>query len=207
MPANGSPHNGPIEQSRAWPAATDGHAGENTSPKANGHPMNPTHTTNNTTVWYVVLTKPKQEQRAKQNLERQGGTVYLPLFSNERILRGKRVKRDEPLFPGYLFLNCPSDSPLLSKVRSTFGVRQLLTFAGQVMTVDNRIIEDLQQRSSTAPQPQFSAGQSVRIKQGPFQDYQAIFQTYDGEERGIILLSLLGQQNEVVIKLAELHAS
>lgn len=168
--------------------------------------MNPTHTTNNTTVWYVVLTKPKQEQRAKQNLERQGGTVYLPLFSNERILRGKRVKRDEPLFPGYLFLNCPSDSPLLSKVRSTFGVRQLLIFAGQVMTVDNRIIEDLQQRSSTAPQPQFSAGQAVTLNSGPFQHYQAIFKEHDGCERGIILLGLLGQQNELLIDLANLQA-
>ncbi|HZJ95653.1 MAG TPA: transcription termination/antitermination NusG family protein [Thiopseudomonas sp.] len=89
--------------------------------------MTSTHTTNSTTAWYVVLTKPRQEQRAKENLERQGGEVYLPLFSNERIVRGKRVKREEPLFLGYLFLNIPTNSPLLSKVRSTFGVRQHFT--------------------------------------------------------------------------------
>lgn len=100
--------------------------------------------------WYVVLTKPKQELRAQDNLERQGGVVFVPMFANERISRGKRVVRQEPLFPGYLFLQSDTQSELLSKVRSTFGVRQLLTFAGQVMTEDSRIIEDRRQRSNTA---------------------------------------------------------
>lgn len=100
--------------------------------------------------WYVVLTKPKQELRAQDNLERQGGVVFVPMFANERISRGKRVVRQEPLFPGYLFLQTDAQGELLSKVRSTFGVRQLLTFAGQVMTEDSRIIEDRRQRSNTA---------------------------------------------------------
>ncbi len=158
--------------------------------------------------WYVVLTKPKQELRAQNNLERQGGVVFVPMFANERISRGKRIVRQEPLFPGYLFLQTDTQSELLSKVRSTFGVRQLLSFAGQVMTVDNRIIEDLRQRSnSETPVQQFSAGQTVTLNSGPFQHYQAIFKEHDGCERGIILLGLLGQQNELLINLADLQAT
>lgn len=160
------------------------------------------------TNWYVVLTKPKQELRAQDNLERQGGVVFVPMFARERISRGKRVLRQEPLFPGYLFLQTHAQSELLSKVRSTFGVRQLLSFAGQVMTVDNRIIEDLHQRSnSEAPTQQFSAGQAVTLNSGPFQHYQAIFKEHNGCERGIILLGLLGQQNELLIDLANLQAT
>ncbi len=158
--------------------------------------------------WYVVLTKSKQELRAQDNLERQGGVVFVPMFSKERITRGKRVVRQEPLFPGYLFLQADAQSELLSKVRSTFGVRQLLGFAGQVMTVDNRIIKDLRQRSnSETPVQQFSAGQTVTLNSGPFQHYQAIFKELDGNERGIILLGLLGQQNELLIDLADLQAT
>ena len=158
--------------------------------------------------WYVVLTKSKQELRAQSNLERQGGVVFVPMFARERITRGKRIVRQEPLFPGYLFLQTDTQSELLSKVRSTFGVRQLLSFAGQVMTVDKRIIEDLRQRSnSETPTQQFSAGQAVTLNSGPFQHYQAIFKEHDGCERGIILLGLLGQQNELLIDLANLQAT
>lgn len=160
--------------------------------------------------WYVVLTKPKQELRAQEHLERQGGIAFVPMFANERIIRGQRVVRQEPLFPGYLFLQVDSDNALLSKVRSTLGVRQLLTFAGQVMTIAPSIIADLQQRNTSTelhiPEP-FSAGQSVTLEHGPFAHYQALFKEYDGAERGIILLSLLGQQNELVIQLADLRAN
>jgi len=90
--------------------------------------------------WYVVLTKPKQELRAQEHLERQGGVAFVPMFANERIIRGQRVVRQEPLFPGYLFLQIGEHEALLSKVRSTLGVRQLLTFAGQVMTINAKII-------------------------------------------------------------------
>ena len=158
--------------------------------------------------WYVVLTKSQQELRAQEHLERQGGVVFVPMFANERISRGKRVVRQDPLFPGYLFLQADAQDPILSKVRSTMGARQLLTFAGQVMTIDNRIIDDLRQRSTIENTPQqFNAGQSVTLNNGPFQHYQALFKEYDGAERGIILLSLLGKQNELLIQLADLRAS
>ena len=160
--------------------------------------------------WYVVLTKPKQELRAQEHLERQGGVAFVPKFANERIIRGQRVVRQEPLFPGYLFLQVDSDNALLSNVRSTLGVRQILTFAGQLMTIAPSIIADLQQRNSNTelhtPAP-FSAGQAVTLNSGPFQHYQAIFKEHDGCERGIILLGLLGQQNELLIDLANLQAT
>lgn len=167
---------------------------------------NSTHNPN----WYVVLTKPKQELRAQEHLERQGGVAFVPMFANERIIRGQRVVRQEPLFPGYLFLQVDSDNALLSKVRSTLGVRQILTFAGQLMTIAPSLIADLQQRSTDTEihtPESFNAGQSVTLKHGPFQHYQALFKEYDGAERGIILLSLLGQQNELVIQLADLRAT
>lgn len=160
--------------------------------------------------WYVVLTKAKQELRAQDNLERQGDVVFVPMFARELIISGKREVRQEPLFPGYLFLQVDSDNALLSKVRSTLGVRQILTFAGQLMAIAPSIIADLKQRNTNTeihtPEP-FSAGQSVTLEHGPFQHYQALFKEYDGTERGIILLSLLGQQNELVIQLADLRAN
>ena len=156
-------------------------------------------------MWYVVLTKPRQEARAQQQLEQQGIEVFLPMLGRIKQVRGKRKEVFVPLFPGYLFIHLTSDSALLSKVRSTLGVRHLLMFAGKVMTVDASLIADLKQRCAALEQEDvFIQGQAVNIVGGPFLHYQAIFKDYDGEERAIIWLSLLNQQNELIVQLNQL---
>lgn len=123
----------------------------------------------------------------------------------ERIRNGKRILQQEPLFPGYLFLHTELDSPLLGKVRSTFGVRGLLRFGDTPVTVADALIQDIRQRCARpATLPKLCPGDSVKLLQGPLKDYQAIFQRYDGQERAVILLQLLGQQNELLVRLEQL---
>ncbi len=98
-----------------------------------------------------------------------------------------------------------ADNGLLAKVRSTIGARQLLSFGNQPVTVNDLLINDLRQRCGVAHNtPLYKAGQKVSLKEGPFRNYEAIFQEYDGDERAVILLTLLGQQNELVVELNEL---
>ena len=157
-------------------------------------------------MWYVVVTKPRQETRAYENLEHQGGEVFLPMLQTEVIKQGRRTLKSEPLFPNYLFLRLDKDSPLFAKIRSTFGVNKLLSFGGNPVTIDSRLIEDLRLRTTVGDNlPQFQIGQKVELKEGPFRHYQALFKEYKGEDRAIILLTLLGQQNELVVELAELN--
>src|SRR5690554_3453229 len=87
-------------------------------------------------MWYVVVTKPRQETRAYENLEHQGGEVFLPMLQTEVIKQGRRTLKSEPLFPNYLFLRLDKDSPLFAKIRSTFGVNKLLSFGGNPVTID-----------------------------------------------------------------------
>lgn len=156
-------------------------------------------------MWYIALTKPRQEQRAKDNLENQGAEVFLPLFRRETIKNGKRSDRTEPLFPGYIFLNLELNSPLFSKIRSTFGVNKLLTFGQEPIVIADALIDDLRLRTeASALRQKFNTGQQVQLKEGPFKDYQAIFKEYKGSERAVILIGLLGQQNELVVALKHL---
>ena len=39
--------------------------------------------------WYLIFTKPRQENLARENLERQGFTTYLPLTQQSRRRNGK----------------------------------------------------------------------------------------------------------------------
>ena len=49
--------------------------------------------------WYVIHTKPRQEQRALTNLQQQGYRCYLPMITLEKLARGRLNLVEEPLFP------------------------------------------------------------------------------------------------------------
>ena len=55
-------------------------------------------------IWFLVHTKPRQEDVALVNLERQGYRCYLPRLRVEKILRRKAVVVIEPMFSRYLFV-------------------------------------------------------------------------------------------------------
>ena len=165
--------------------------------------------------WYVVLTKPKQEERAEEHLTAQGGEVFLPRIALEKVRKGKRVRNVEPLFPGYLFVNVEGCEQLVGSIRSTRGVRQLLRFGIQPLEVNPVLINDLRHRcidagnvganADASPKEYYKQGQMVEVISGPFKDYQAIFKQFDGEHRAIILLNLLNQQQELLVDLSLLH--
>lgn len=172
--------------------------------------------------WYVVLTKPKQEERAEEHLTAQGGEVFLPRIQLEKIRKGKRTQVIEPLFPGYLFVNVQGCEHLVGSIRSTRGVRQLLRFAVEPVEIRQEIIEDLKKRcgelvgnsSNEKSESQqafkhqvFKEGQGIEITSGPFKDYQGIFKQFDGEHRAIILLNLLNQQQALLVELEQLQST
>lgn len=159
-------------------------------------------------TWFVVQTKPRQEERAKEHLNLQGGCVFLPMTPVSKNSRQGLIHQLSPLFPGYLFLHAEMNSPILSKIRSTRGARGLLRFGETIMTVDENIITDLKRRcEQMEEEPEFIAGQFVTMKSGPFKDYQGIFAETDGDKRAIIFINLLNQQQRLVVDIADLAAA
>lgn len=170
------------------------------------------------TKWYVVLTKPKQEERAEEHLRAQGGEVFFPRLQLERICKGKCIDVVEPLFPGYLFVNIEDCEQLVGTIRSTRGVRQLLRFGSEPLEVNNGLIADLRSRCNQkiekyldendlqAQHCFYKLGQKVEVTSGPFKAYQAIFKEFEGEARAFVLLNILNQQQELLIELEQLQA-
>lgn len=161
-----------------------------------------------TARWYLVQCKPRQEVRAEQNLRNQHFPCYCPQHTVEKIRYGKRSVVQQPLFPGYLFINLCTVTDNWHSIRSTRGVLRMVTFADQPLAVPDSIVNELQARLlKTAGVPLFSEGTPVTITQGPFKDLDAIFCKADGEERAIILLNLLHRQQELKVPIKALKAS
>lgn len=154
-------------------------------------------------AWCLVHCKPRQDERAEENLLRQGYTCYRPQHSCERIVRGRRQIIAESLFPGYLFIHMAADANW-APLRSTRGVGRIVAFGGMPLRLDNSLIAHLQQRTAAAVQPALEAGDSVRITQGGFAELDAIFVAMDGEQRVILLLNMLNRQQQISMPLTNI---
>lgn len=161
--------------------------------------------------WYAVFTKPRQEQRALENLVRQGYHTFLPKIRSKRILRGKYLVVVEPLFSRYLFVRCDLEQSNSSSIRSTFGVSGLVRFGEHIPDIPDAFVEELLERTDCdaidedAP-IEFKPGQTVRIETGPLAGTQAIFQGKSGEERALLLLDILGRQTRAQVRIDSLSS-
>ena len=154
--------------------------------------------------WYLIHTKPRQERRALENLERQGYPCYLPMFPVQKIRRRKLTTVDESLFPRYLFIQLDIGPQGLDwgPIRSTMGVSRLVRFGVEAAKVDQRIIDFLREHESTfrgAPAEHFTPGERLSVVDGPFAGLEAVFQITDGEKRVIVLIEMLSRPVQVAV--------
>ncbi|RFB67116.1 MULTISPECIES: transcription/translation regulatory transformer protein RfaH [unclassified Herbaspirillum] len=147
--------------------------------------------------WYLIHTKPRQEKLARENLERQGYTCYLPLLPTEKFLRGKLTISAEPLFPRYLFIRLDhgGTAKSWSPIRSTKGVSRLVTFGTKPAIVSDALIDVLKslEAAKQQPQPLFLPGERVRLTSGAFTGVEGIYQMSDGENRAMVLIEVLSR--------------
>ena len=83
--------------------------------------------------WYLIKTKPRQENIAKQNLENQGYGVFCPIakINNQLVI----------LFPGYLFVQLNEKTQNWSPINSTKGVSYFVKFGSNFAKVSIGVVE------------------------------------------------------------------
>lgn len=157
--------------------------------------------------WFAVFTRPRQERRALENLERQGFSCFLPEVENPR----RRCA--EPLFPRYLFLSALPGVQNLAPVRSTYGVRGLVRFGERLATLPERVVEAIRSRvdSETGlvrlPRAVLTPGDPVRVSGGPLDGLEAIFKADKGQQRVLLLMELFGRQTTVEVDALSLRGA
>ena len=153
--------------------------------------------------WYLVQCKPRQDERAEENLLRQGYECARPACRRERLLRGQMQHVQESLFPGYLFIHMPSGANW-APLRSTRGVARVVAFGGRPLAVSYELILNLKSRAESCLISAFSPGEKVTILDESFAGIESIFMTMDGEERVILLINLMNRQQQVSLPLASI---
>ena len=147
--------------------------------------------------WYLIKTKPRQEIKAKKNLENQGYRAFCPMIKiNDRLV---------VLFPGYLFIQLNDKTQNWSPINSTKGVSHFVKFGLNFAKVPNSVIEFIKTNQHITTDKlnnlnKFKPGDKVQISDGPFNNYMAIFKCYKSDERVILLIKLLGHERSLSVK-------
>ena len=147
--------------------------------------------------WYLIKTKPRQEKKAKQNLENQGYGAFCPIAKiNNRLV---------VLFPGYLFVQLNEKTQNWSPINSTKVVSYFVKFGLNFAKVPTCVIEFIKTNQHITAEKlkdlnKFKPGDKVQISNGTFKNWVAIFKCYKPDERVILLMNLQGREQSLTFK-------
>jgi transcriptional antiterminator RfaH len=167
-------------------------------------------TSPSTKSWYLVYTKPRQEEVALTNLVRQGYGVYLPRVRQARKRQGRRMLVVEPLFPRYLFIHLDTHTDNWGPIRSTLGVASLVRFGREPARIPDELVAFLKTREGEAglhewAEQSYRAGERVRVADGAFRGYEGILLARNSRERVVVLLDILGRPVRTQVGVSQLE--
>ena len=144
--------------------------------------------------WYLVHTKPRQEERANSNLMAWGvETLYAKLRTRCRYnqFTGVPTYIPEPLFPRYVLAKF--NARQLPKIRFTRGVHGLVYLGNSPARVCEEIITIIRaridQNGFVKGSSDLKPGDRAVISEGPLRKLMEVFEReIKGSERSIILL-------------------
>lgn len=158
--------------------------------------------------WYTIRSKPRKEEVLWRQLHSRGYDVFFPRLRIRPV--NPRSRKLVPYFPGYMFLNVDLDEVGLSTFQWMPHAIGLVNFDGEPATVPENLIHAIRRRVdeiAAAGGEVFDGlkqGDPIKISDGPFRGYEAIFDTrLPGSERVRVLIQMLSDRRLTV----ELSAS
>jgi transcription antitermination factor NusG len=158
--------------------------------------------------WYAVYTYPRHEKTVAEQLELKSVEAFLPTFVTENRWKDRRVRIQNPVFPGYVFTRINLSER--NKVLAVTGVVRMLSFNGKPAPIDDSEIEAvkfcLERGATLEPHPFFEVGERVRVRSGMLEGLEGLVSRCKNERRLIIPISLINQSVAVEVDASLLEA-
>jgi len=139
--------------------------------------------------WFVVHTQSGYEKKVKQNLEARVQSfdmedkiyeVVIPMEDVTEFRNGQRVVVQKKMFPGYLLIRCRRNDDVHHMIRNTPGVTGFAGPGGKPSPLRRKEVDNFLALKKDGDEPQrkikprllYELNESVRIKEGPFADFQ-----------------------------------
>lgn len=149
--------------------------------------------------WYVLHVKPRTEKKVMLYLSRYGCFRYLPLVAKITKVQRRKVRREIPVFPGYVFARLSPDERL-EMLRTNLVVDTIFVTRPREMIHQLRQVEHATRVSPEMRRTNpFKAGDYVRVVSGPMRGMEGYVKR-EGPDATICLnVEILGAAVEMAI--------
>lgn len=151
------------------------------------------------TAWYALRTKPHKEQLVWHLVQGLGLESFYPQLRANPV--NPRARKHKPYFPGYVLVSADLEVTGLNAFQYMPHATGVVCFGGEPGVIPEAAIVSLRRQitqlcsSDIDPAMQFQRGDQVRINEGPFEGYRAIFDhRLPGKQRVKVLLELMGER-------------
>jgi transcriptional antiterminator NusG len=174
--------------------------------------------------WYVVHTQSGYEKKVELNLKSRiqsmdmGDSIYeivVPMEDVVEFKQGRKQTVSKKVFPGYLLVRCEMDDASWFCIRNTPGVTGFVgqSVKGQKPTpLSKREVEtflsakgdgEAAPRRKT-PKVEFEVGESVRVKEGPFADFNGAIAEINTDHMKLkVLVNIFGRETLVEMDFSQ----
>ncbi|MEM7342520.1 MAG: transcription termination/antitermination protein NusG [Actinomycetota bacterium] len=171
--------------------------------------------------WYVLHTQSGYENKVKTNLEARTQSmnmeerifeIVIPLEDVVDFKNGKKVVVQKKVFPGYLLVRMRLDDDSWFVVRNTPGVTGFVGAGNKPSPLPRKDVEGFlsvkeegdDQRAKGRPRLEYSMGETVRVKEGPFADFQGeIVEINEDQLRLKVLVNIFGRETPVELEFSQ----
>jgi transcription antitermination factor NusG len=157
--------------------------------------------------WYAIHTRSRHESKVCDSLSLKSIDAFLPKLEAWSRRKDRRKKIQQPMFPGYLFVQLASaDSPERLDILKTAGVVKILgTSWGNIpIPVPDEKIEAIRRLMDSKVEIQHyrypRVGEQARILDGPFREIEGIVVKAD-PRKDLFVITIEILQRAVAIEM------
>lgn len=165
--------------------------------------------------WYVVHTQTGSEEKARAGLQGRMATTELKKYVEEIIVPteqvaeirgGKKRITARKFFPGYLIVKMDMNKESWYLVKTTPGITGFIGPGRRPTPISDEEVKAILQRTEdteTKPTPKitFEIGESIRIAQGPFANFNgSVMELYPERGKLKVSVSIFGRSTLVELE-------
>jgi transcriptional antiterminator NusG len=149
--------------------------------------------------WYVLRVASGQEDRVRRSLESRVKAkgleesvprILVPTETVTEIKNGRKRTMRKKIYPGYVIVEMELDTDTRFLIRETPGVGDFIGTHGKPEALSQEEIDRLLgqvQKDTEKPKLkiQFNAGDAVKIKEGPFENYDGVIEEVDAQKGSV----------------------
>jgi transcriptional antiterminator RfaH len=161
-------------------------------------------------TWYAVYTKPRAERKLRDILDNLSIENYLPLVRARKRWSDRYKWVEEPAFASYIFVRINFNEQALSVQKQPQTLKFVRSGVNAIEISDNDVellrlaLENYAELLTIRDTSTLEAGQTVRIKDGPFAGKEAVIARIQGRTMILVAFPALNKSVQVEIPVGQI---